>query len=101
MTGKVKSREVAPPEPIAESGYFAINSGITIKAKNSRKRSLKKAMEPIIGPCASCKIMVESEYQPNPELIAKPCVIGILRIIAAIIPPKNEEIIKKKLKIKP
>lgn len=101
INGNTKSNDVAPPEPMADKGKRAMINGITANAKNSRKRSLKNATLPTVGPKLFCKTDADNEYQPKPELTAKPSNNGRPFNQAANMPPKNDEIMIAPLKIKP
>ena len=63
---------------------------MTNKLTISRDKSLKKAILPCTGPHALVNTTLDNEYQPIPEANASPCVIGIAKTKAAMIPPSNE-----------
>ena len=63
---------------------------MTNKLTISRDKSLKKAILPCTGPHALVNTTLDNEYHPIPEANANPCVIGIAKTKAAMIPPSNE-----------
>lgn len=64
ITGRVKSKLVAPPTPTAALGNRRIMIGINSSANSSRSKSFNSATLPHSAPYALVMTMPESEYQP-------------------------------------